>query len=398
MTSVNLIKFLDKYIGSLSCLFLSINKLYRHKKIHNYDKILIIQLWGLGETILTLPAIGALRGHNKKSTIDILVTSRNNEIFYNNKNINNVKVLKLNPFSIKLFILRNYKKYDLVIDMEEYLNISSIIAFFTGKERIGYSHGIRSNLYTKTVPYNDKQHVVYTFLDLLKPLGIKKTVEKLPQLNYSNNDKKNIDNSLKKYNIAKKDFLVGFGIGAAESAKSRMWPKERFAELADKIIKKYNAKIILFGNKKEKSLINKLQDLIENKNNSFNVAGLVNVREMFYLISLCKLFIGNDSGPMHVAAAQGVKTIGLFGCNLPVRFGPFGKNNYSIYKKNRLARTARSVTRAVSVPLSSQNTCINVHKGEVGECKFGIENACVRKIQVDDVMEIVDKIVEKKKK
>jgi len=379
MVSVNAIKFLDKYFGSLSCLFLSINKLFRHKKIQNYNKILIIQLWGIGETILILPAIKALRDKYKKSNIDILVTSRNKEIFYNNKDINNVKVLKLNPISIKLFILKNYKKYDLVIDMEEYLNTSAIIAFYTGKKRIGYSHGIRSNLYTETVDYNDKQHTVYTFLDLLKPLGIKKTVEKLPQLNYSLNDKKNIDNLLKKYNINKK-MLIGLGIGAAESAKSRMWPMERFAELSDYLIKKYNAKIILIGNREEKNFTDQLQNLIKNKNNSFNVAGKINVREMFYLISLCKLFIGNDSGPMHVAAAQGVKTIGLFGCNLPVRFAPFGKNNYFLYKKN------------------NQNACINVHKGEIGECKFGIENACVKKIQVKDVVQIVDKIVKKRKK
>ena len=158
-----------------------------------------------------------------------------------------------------------------------------------------------------------------------------------------------------------------------------MWPAGRYAKLADYLIKKYNAKIILVGNKEEKKYINELKNLMINKNNSFNFAGLINVREMFYLISLCKLFIGNDSGPMHVAAAQGVKTIGLFGCNLPVRFKPFGKNNYSLYKKN------------------NQNACINVHKGEVGECKHGIENACVKKIQVDDVIEVVDKIMKKRK-
>ena len=380
MAPVNFIKFLDKYVCYLSCLFLSIFNIFGNKKIDVPKNILVIQLWGLGETILTLPAIEALRQKYKKSNIYILVTNRNEGVYFNNKNINNVKVLKLNPISIKLFMFLNFKKYDLVIDMEEYLNISSIIAFFVGKRRIGFSHGIRSTLYTETVDYNDKQHVVYTFLDLLKPLGIKKIVEKLSKLNYSNKDKNNVEKLLKKYNIGKKDFLVGFGVGAAESSKSRMWPKDRFAQLANQLIKKYNAKIFLIGNNEEKDLINKLQKAIEKNNKSFNVAGLINVKEMFYLISLCKLFIGNDSGPMHVAAAQGVKTIGLFGCNLPVRFGPFGKNGYFVYKK------------------LNQKACINVHKGEVGECKYGIENACVKKIQVSDVVSIVDKVMKRKKK
>ena len=117
MASVNVIKFLDKYIGSSLCLFLSINKLFRHKKNLRYKNILIIQLWGIGETILTLPAIEALRSQYKKSSIDILVTERNKEIYYKNKCINNVKVLKLNPISIVVFIIKNYEMYDLVIDI-----------------------------------------------------------------------------------------------------------------------------------------------------------------------------------------------------------------------------------------------------------------------------------------
>src|SRR3989338_2018305 len=375
MASVKLIKFLDKYVGCLSCLFLSIFKIFEGKKINGLNNILVIQLWGLGETVLTLPAIEALRQKYKKSSIDVLVTDRNKEVYFKNKDIDNVRILGLNPISIILFMLGNFKKYDLIIDMEEYLNVSSIIAFFAGKRRIGFSHGVRSNLYTDKVYYNDKQHDVYTFLDLLKPLVIKKRSDKLPKLNYSQSDKINVDKLLKKNGIGKKDFVVGFGVGAAESAKSRMWPKERFAEVADYLIKRYKAKIILIGNNEEKNFTNELQNLIENKNNSFNAAGLINAREMFCLISLCKLFIGNDSGPMHAAAAQGVKTIGLFGCNLPVRFRPFGKNCYYLYKKD------------------NQDACINVHKGEVGECKHGIENACVKKIQVNDVMKVVSRVM-----
>ena len=101
MASVGIIKFLDKYVGSLLCLILSINKPLHRKKFQKYDNILIIQLWGIGETILTLPSIKALREKYKKSNIDVLVTNRNKDIFYNNKNIDNVKILKLNPISIK---------------------------------------------------------------------------------------------------------------------------------------------------------------------------------------------------------------------------------------------------------------------------------------------------------
>ena len=332
MVSVNAIKFLDKYIGFLTCIILSINKLFPKRGIETKN-ILLIQLWGLGESILTLPTIKALRKKYSKSKIDILVTDRNKDVYFNNKNLDGTRVISLNPFAIKWFMSKNFRKYDLVIDMEEYLNISSIISFSLGKNRIGYAHGVRSLLYTKTVPYKDKQHVVYTFLDLLKPLGIKKTVEKLPQLNYSSNNKKNIDELLKKFNIGKKDFIIGIAPGAAESAKSRMWPWKNYTELCS-IILKTNKKnrIVFIGNKDEDELIKKIQNNVKGKNKTTNTAGLFELNALFYLIEKCNLFIGNDAGPMHIAAAQNVKTIGLFGPNLPVRFRPYGKKNVSIYK------------------------------------------------------------------
>ena len=370
MASVKLIKFLDRYVGSIICLVLSLFP-FSKKKI-SYKRILLIQLWGVGETVLCLPMIKTLRQKCKNSSIDVLTTKRVNEVFYNNKNVNNIKILNLNPVSIKGFILKNLKKYDLVIDMEEYLNISAIIAFYAGKERIGYSHGIRSRLYTKKIAYNDNQHVSQTFMDLLKPLGINKKVKSLEKLDYSNDDKNKVEKILEDNNISEKDFIVGLGIGAAESVRERMWPKERFAAVADYLIKKYNAKIIFIGNKEEEDLANETQNLMENKDNSLNLAGKTSIREMFCLISLCKLFVGNDAGPMHVAAAQRVKTIGLFGCNLPIRFSPFGKSNIAIRKQ-------------------SGEACINVHKGQVGKCRYGIENACVKKIQAEDVIKVINK-------
>lgn len=374
MASVKFIKFLDRHIGSLICLILSFFP--SRARESGYRKILLVQLWGLGETVLSLPAIKELRRKYKNSMIDIVTTGRVKDVFYNNKDISSIKVIDLNPFSVKWFILKNFRRYNLAIDMEEYLNISAIVAFYAGKERIGYSHGIRSGLYTKKIAYNDAQHVSQTFMDLLKPLGVNKKVKSLEKLNYSEKDKEKIDNLLKKNNISKKDFVVGLGIGAAESVKERMWPKERFAAVADYLVEKYNAKVIFIGNKEEEDLANETQNLMENKDDSLNLAGKTSIREMFCLIGLCKLFVGNDAGPMHVAAAQGVKTIGLFGCNLPIRFGPFGSANIPIRKQKG-------------------DACINVHMGEVGKCRHGAENACVKSIMVDDVIDAVDDIIGK---
>lgn len=378
---VIIIKFVDKYIGSFICNFLSVLNKQKPFAGVKIKKILVVQLWGIGETILTLPAIEALRKKFPKAEINVLATSRNKEVFFNNKNVNNVTVTKLNPFSIINFILKNMKKYDLVIDMEEYLNISAIISFFVGRRVIGYSHNARAKLYSDKVRYNDKQHSVQTFLDLIRALGIAYDANKLPKLNFSKNNKNVVDKFLRDNGVKVNDFVVCVAPGAAESAKSRMFPFDRYAEICDEIIVRYNAKIIFVGNLNESELIDSIQKIMENKNKTINSAGKISLNQLFYLTGKCNLFIGNDAGPMHIAAAQGTKTIGLFGPNLPVRFGPYGKENIGLYKGDNC----------------EFSPCINVHKGQVPDCLYPKNSndyqKCMKNISVDDVLKEVEKMI-----
>lgn len=375
MLNVTTIKFLDRYFGNVLCFILSPSKLFYSRKEIKIKNILIIQLWGIGESVLTLPTINALRKKFPKANIDILLTERNKDVYFENKDLNKIIPIKLNPWSIKKLVFKNYKKYDLVIDMEEYLNISSIISFFIGKKRIGFSHNVRSKLYTNEVAYNDEQHVSQTFVDLLKPLGINFKIKNLEKLNYSSNDKKNIDVILKN-KIKKNDLVVGIAPGAAESARSRIWPIENFISLSNQLImSKKNIKIIFTGNNEERELINKIINKINKKDNLINLAGKITLKQLFYLVTKCDLFISNDAGPMHIAAAQGTKTIGLFGPNLPKRFKPLNRQSISIYKGN----------------ICKFSPCINVHKGEVPDCYYQGKDyqKCMKEIRVEDVLKAV---------
>ncbi len=380
--SVSLIKFIDKSIGIPYCIILGMIRLFIRKKIPPIKKtknILIIQLCGIGETILTVPAIKALKKKYNKTAIDVLCTNRNKDVYFKYPFISKLNIAKLNLFSLKWFVLKNFRKYDIVVDMEEYLNISAIMSFFLGKYTIGYAHGARSLVYDKKTRYNDKQHISKTFFDLVKLLGVKGTVKKLEKLNYTGSDKKIVDLSLKYSGIKKQNFLVGITAGAAESSKSRMWPKENFARLIERIAKKKrNVKIILVGANYERKLNEDIINLIKDKRikkSVFNFAGKFTIRQTFYLISRCNIFISNDTGPMHIAAAMNIKTIGLFGPNLPIRFDPLNKKSTSIYKK---------------MPCSP---CINVHKGQVPECFYGEESRdyrkCMKGIKVGDVLRFV---------
>ena len=377
---VILIKLVDKYAGNLVCNLLA---LFSRKKAWDADvkKILIVQLWGIGETVLTLPAIEALRRKFPKAEISVLATPRNNDVYYKNKNIDNVVKINLNPFSAFGFILKSMKKYDLVIDMEEYLNISSIISSFAGRRIVGYSHNSRAKLYDIKIKYNDKQHAAQTFLDLVRALDIDYETAKLPDLKFSKHDKIIVDKFFRVNGIKKNDFAVCVAPGAAESAKARMWPYERYAGLCDEIIDGYNSKVIFVGNADEDELIRNIQQNMQNSNKTINAAGKISLNQLFYLIKKSKLFIGNDAGPMHIAAAQGIKTLGLFGPNLPTRFGPYGNGNIGLYKGYNC----------------EFSPCINVHKGQVPDCLYPKNSneyqKCMKNISVDDVLKEVEKMV-----
>ncbi|NQV09006.1 glycosyltransferase family 9 protein [Candidatus Woesearchaeota archaeon] len=372
--NVNTIKFFDKYLGNIACGFLRMFSSKSELEGINPSRILVLQFWGVGETILTLPAIRALGKRFPKAKIDVLATSRNKDVYFMNDDVSNILELKLGVGSVLKFILKN--KYDLVVDMEEYLNVSSIISFFVGVNRIGFLDRIRGGMYNKAVFYNDKQHTIDTFLDLVSLVDAKLKVNKLIPVKYSKDDAKLVSGFMKEHDLGG-NFIVGIAPGAAESARSRIWSMARYAKVANELVSKYDAKIIFIGNDKEKEHVQNVVNLV--KKNAVNSAGVFSLKQLFAFVKKCNVVISNDSGPMHIAAAQGVKTIGLFGPNTPVRWAPYGVGNISIYKNVFCS------------------PCIHTHLGIVPECKWAVTDErhvhCMKNISVEDVLEGFKKLV-----
>jgi len=354
---VKLVKFVDRYTGPI---FVLINKLFSFlfRGKNTKKRILVVKLWALGDSVLTLVLIKALKKFYPKAEISVLVRSRNKSIYEGINYIDNIYYIK--------DVWKMIRKYDLVFDCEPYLNISAIISRKIGKNTVGFSHGIRALLYDYKVKFNKKQHMVQNYLDMLRVLGHKFDTERLETL--SAGDSKKVDKFLKENKIKK---LAGITVGAAESAtESRMWPIERYAIIADYLTRK-GFDILFVGSPGEKKIIDKCRRLM--KGNSYASYEHFGLEDTISLISRCKIFVSNDTGPMHIAAAQGVKTIGLFGANTPVLWGPYGKANISIYKKAKCS------------------PCIDNTKGLMPKCNNN--NKCIRAISVDDVEKAVDKIL-----
>jgi heptosyltransferase-2 len=182
-------------------------------------------------------------------------------------------------------------------------------------------------------------------MDLLRPYDLERRPSALIPLRYDKADNEAVNLLLKEIPAGK--FLVGIEAGAAESALCRMWDRRKFAELCDKLVDDGCA-IAFVGAGHEAGLNAAIIAMMRNKKNVINTAGRVRLTAFFCFAKRLDMMISNDTGSMHIAAAQGTPTIGLFCPNTPVRFAPYGKRNASIYK-----------------PVLPE-PCINVHKAEIG--------------------------------
>jgi len=362
---IKLQRLLDRYLGGILIIFLSWFVFLKRRRKIRIKKIGIIKLWAVGESVLTLPMIKLLRKKFPKAEIEVLARKRNKEVYVGNGGVDKVRVLE------ETNLLRLFKKYDLVIDCEPYLNFSAILGFFTGKRSLGFDHGWRSRIYDFKIRYNDRQHMVWTYVDLLKIFNVGEKPDALIPLAYGKMNKLKVEKLLKEIKIRENDFLIGFCAGSAESGQGRKWPVERFADLADRLAEERGAKIILTGSSGEFSLNEEIRRMVKNKNQIINLAGLTSLKNYFYLVTRFKIFVSNDTGPMHIAAAQGVRTIGLFGPNLPLRFAPYGKGNGFLYKGAKCS------------------PCINVHLGKIKNC---LNPVCMKKITVNEVLEEIDRV------
>lgn len=353
--NVGLIKSIDKSLGPLAILPMMLLKFSRMIKI---KKILIIRLWALGDSVITLVMLKALEKAFPKAEIYVLAQDRNRVVYENNPRIK--KIYSLGQM--------RFHDFDLVFDCEPYLNISAIIARYVGKKVVGFNHGFRAKLYDKKIAFNKKQHMVENYLDMIRVLGFKHDTDKLEKLMIKKNDMKLVENVLKKNKIKK---IAGLTVGAAESAtSSRMWPLDRFAKIGDHLSES-GYTVFFVGSPGESAIIEKCQSLMKSK--SFASYKFFNISQVIGLIEKCSIFISNDTGPMHIAAAQGVPTIGLFGANTPTLWGPYGKGNISIYHKEKCS------------------PCIDNSRGLMPDCPY--DNKCIKAISVDEVKKAIDKII-----
>lgn len=194
-------------------------------------------------------------------------------------------------------------------------------------QRIGYARDGRSWLLTHALPVPEPgeapAHESYYYLELLRRAG---WLERLPEvkrirLTVSTQARERAEEMLERAGVpgAPRVVRVAMAPGAAYGS-AKCWPVERYAALADRLIAEFGADVILFGSVAEREVTGKIAAAM--KRPAVQLAGETGIADLPALFASCDLFIGNDSGAMHVAAAVGLPVVAVFGPTDPEGTAP----------------------------------------------------------------------------
>lgn len=319
----------------------------RFKKI-----FLVRQDKRLGNLILTLPLVSALRKRFPQSQISYLADDSYGELLGMCSDLNEVFLIKKkswwNPLGFWSFI-RKIKKsnFDLTLDLSDENNFSLSNAFLTymsqAPVRVGYQKPQNQGFLNLEVPIIHKERqVVDRHVDLLRNL-----VGDFPtpgfNMKVDSQNKNWAKNYLSEKNISATKVLIGIHIGGR--GKKR-WGIENFAGLVTWLAKE-NYQSIIFWGEKEKKVLAGLLKLTKNK---IVVSDLLPITKLAAVIERCKLFISSDTGPMHLAVALKVPTVSIFIDSDAKKYGPQGDRHKVVTGNVSVEQVKIAVKKILEVP------------------------------------------------
>ena len=332
-------------------------------------RILVVKLDHLGDVLLATPVFSNLSQAYPDAELHALTGAWSRVVLEKHPDVN--KVLEYNspafsrtgePTSLKqtfrLYRALRRQKYDLIVELRNDWRIVCFALLRVTPKRLdratlqvanklGFAH------FTGT-------HETTRNLDVLRKANIPTPIQ-TTTFSVTAEDRKWASDFLTRSQINREQPLIAIHPGSPIPLKQ--WAPERYAELADWLIARKRAEILFVGVKDEIPIITEIQRRMQAESN--DIAGKTTLTQLASILHTCNVFIGNDSGPMHLAAAVGIPTIGLYGPGDPTRFGPVGTKCQTIRRKQ-------------DCPPCTGTTC-----------QFG-KDGCMSKIQVADVIQTLE--------
>jgi heptosyltransferase-2 len=338
-------------------------------------RVLLVKLVGMGDAVLVRSLAEHLRRARPDLEIGVLAGPLTHEVLGPNSNF---VVHLYDPDGADQGIWAALRKireirgrsYDVVVDFEQHILLVAFFLWLTGvRYRIGLAaeDNPRSIFQSHTIRLSGEESMwkAYTALARIVEPSLD-GITTLP-LARSESVVSDIDRWWERNGLNGDGRIVAFHLGCGSRAVARRWPVIRFVQLAERLAEAGQADaIVLTGTRDEQPLVGEFAASF--RGHAVDATGLDSVQHTAEVVRRCHLVVSNDTGLMHLAAAMGTPTVGLFGPNSPVRYAPVGSRTVSVY-----------TTHVACSP------CIHIHRGIVPECFADEKGRCLLDIDVGTV-------------
>jgi ADP-heptose:LPS heptosyltransferase len=334
----------------------------------NPRNILVIDFGQLGDVVLSLPALRAIREKFPQARITVAVGKPGAPVVdlsgYSDATIVVDRVALRDGWkALSVFrIMRIVKEvrraqFDFVIDLHS-LSETNLLGFLSGApkrlyaRRPGRSLDLLANFHPKPPieDYRPTKHAIDRYLDVLIPLGIK-DAPRIPRLKTRAEDDAAIEQMLKKEKANMNAPLVGLFPGAGHP--DRRWPLARFVELAERLVRNDGVRVILFAGPEEREMVKEMRAVFPRTTIIFD---RLTIPQLAAALARLSVFVSNDTGPMHIATAVGTSVVALLDRPTPNSFVPIEERHRVIYSRRIFEMTTAEVYEATRELLAAGRT------------------------------------------
>jgi lipopolysaccharide heptosyltransferase I len=283
-------------------------------------RILIIKLSAVGDCVHTLYVLRALRDRFPSAQIDWAIENKSYPIVAGHPDASTVHLIDRKSGNFAWYkSVSNLKTlaYDVTIDLSGLVK-SGYLAWATGApERIGFDRWREGNrIFNNRRVKTKSGHMIDRYFGLLAPLGdfeIPPAIE----IAVSENDQAYVDDFFEKQIPPDRPVVA---LNPHGTWPNKLYPLKKYAQVADRLIQNGATVLLVWGGQSEHDAVKQLAAMMTEP---AVVAPSTDLKQLYALLKRCTIYLGNDSGPMHMAAAADIGVLGIFGPTNPARVGPW---------------------------------------------------------------------------
>jgi heptosyltransferase-1 len=298
-----------------------------------YENILLIKPSSLGDVVMALPALSALRRSFPTARISWLIRPEFAPLIEGHPHLDEVILFDRQALAnawhsptafrglVSLVGTLRRRRFDVVLDLQGLFRSASLAWLSGCPRRFGlFWRELAHLFYTTAIPPRlEWVHVVDYYLKLVEAMGAgdRRVEFILPERPAAAENARQL---LARSNVDPARYAV---IIPGSAQVSKCWPAERFAALADRLAAQYKLAVVATGSKSENVAIEKIRDFAGYP--IVNLAGQTSLPELVEVLRSAKLVVSNDTGPGHIAGALGRPLVMMFSWSNPLRVGPYGR-------------------------------------------------------------------------